>query len=124
MLTRRWRLAPRNLARSHVVVAPRSPRRARMGAAAAGFAALLAGAGASHAYWHHHTGFWQPQPAVAEQASELQPLTQELATTRLQARVAQARSQELERQIDTLNQSLHACQEEVTFFRKAVNGKR
>ena len=41
-----------------------------------------------------------------------------------QLRVAEARSQELERQVDILNQRLHASQEEVTFFRKAVNGKR
>jgi len=38
-------------------------------------------------------------------------------------RVSEARSQELERQIDALNQRLRECQEELTFFRKARDGK-
>ena len=121
----RWRLAPTDLARSRLVLAPVSPRRRWAGAGAALLAASAAGAATSHAWWHHHTGAWQPQAApLNSTASDPRPLEHDLTTTRLQLRVAQARSQELERQIDTLNQRLHACQEEVTFFRKAVNGKR
>jgi len=41
----------------------------------------------------------------------------------LQLRVSDARSQELERQIDALNQRLRECQEEVAFFRKTREGK-
>ena len=94
-------------------------------------AALLAGAAASHAWRHHDTDIWQPHAGLLASAataasgtSGLLSLEQNLTTARLQLRVAQARSQELEHQIDTLHQGLHACQEEVAFFRKAVNAKR
>jgi hypothetical protein len=38
-------------------------------------------------------------------------------------RVSEARSEELERQIATLNRQLRECQQEVTFFRNTGNGK-
>ena len=132
MLMQRWRPASTHLARSRVVLARGSPRRRWAGAGAALLAALLAGAAASHA--------WQPHAALqatvasgtngttgtsgTSGTSGLLPLEQNLTTARLQLRVAQARSLELENQIDTLHQGLHACQEEVAFFRKAVNAKR
>ena len=137
MLMQRWRPASTNLARSRVVLAPGSIRRRWAGAGAQLLAALLAGAAASHVWWHHYTDTWQPHAVLLASAataatgtssmsgtSGLLPLEQNLTTARLQLRVAQARSQELEHQIDTLHQGLHACQEEVAFFRKAVNAKR
>ena len=39
-------------------------------------------------------------------------------------RVADARSQELERQIDALNHKLTEAQDELTFFRKAREGRK
>jgi hypothetical protein len=39
-------------------------------------------------------------------------------------RLADARSHELERQIDALNQKLTESQDELTFFRKAREGKK
>ena len=39
-------------------------------------------------------------------------------------RIADARSQELEKQIDELNQKLNESQDELTFFRKAREGKK
>lgn len=137
MLMQRWRPASTHLARSRVVLARGSPRRRWAGAGAALLAALLAGAAASHAWRHHDTDTWQPHAALQATStngtngtsgtsgtSGLLPLEQNLTTARLQLRVAQARSLELENQIDTLHQGLHACQEEVAFFRKAVNAKR
>jgi flagellar biosynthesis chaperone FliJ len=40
------------------------------------------------------------------------------------SRLSEARSHELERQIDTLNQRLTESQDELAFFRKAREGKR
>jgi hypothetical protein len=39
-------------------------------------------------------------------------------------RVADARGEELEKQIDALNQKLTESQDELTFFRKAREGKK
>lgn len=120
-----------NLGRSRLVLAPgltRSSPAQRLGTAAAGLAALLvallAGAVAGHAWWPQQPEAARPDNGRPLEQDPMQKLKTELATTLLQVRVAEARSSELERQIDTLNQSLHACQEEVTFFRKAVNSKR
>lgn len=46
-----------------------------------------------------------------------------LEQARLEARLSQARSRELERQIDTLHQQLREAQEQLLFFRKAQQGK-
>ena len=48
--------------------------------------------------------------------------SQQLEQARLGCGVAEARSQELERQIDALNQKLTESQDELTFFRKAREG--
>jgi chromosome segregation ATPase len=55
---------------------------------------------------------------------DLQQLQQAQEQARLQLRVAEARSQELEHQIDSLNQRLRESQEELTFFRKSRETKR
>jgi uncharacterized protein HemX len=83
-------------------------------------AALLAGVAGDHLYWSEWFGQFQ-QPTAA--LKDLQQLQQGQEQSRLLLRVSEARSQELERQINALNQGLRECQEEVTFFRKARDGK-
>jgi hypothetical protein len=39
-------------------------------------------------------------------------------------RISDARSKELERQVDALNQRLRECSDELSFFRKARDGKK
>ncbi|MDQ2736376.1 MAG: hypothetical protein M3Y55_15615 [Pseudomonadota bacterium] len=62
-----------------------------------------------------------PVPDVA--ASQARALRVELEQARLAQRLSDARSQELERQIDALNQRLSEAHDELTFFRKAHEGK-
>jgi septal ring factor EnvC (AmiA/AmiB activator) len=62
--------------------------------------------------------------APDELAAQIQPLRHEVDQTRLALRLSAARSQELERQVDALNQRLREATEELTFFRKAREGKR
>lgn len=121
------RTVPKNLARVQLELMPRPPRSAPLGWLAALAVAAAAGAAALHV----HTRLQTEAPHAAAPAdphgpaqSPAQSLAENLERTRLQLRVAEARSLELERQVDLLNQRLHASQEEVTFFRKAVNGKR
>jgi hypothetical protein len=54
---------------------------------------------------------------------ETRQLRQQLEEARMGARLADARSHELERQIDALNQKLTESQDELTFIRKAREGK-
>jgi phage shock protein A len=95
------RRSPPDLTRAALVVtAPsrRGPALAALAAAAAlGFGAAL-------------------DPAVRWQ--------HEAEQHRLALGVAEARAQELERQIDALNQRVGECRDELTFFRQARDGKR
>ena len=63
-------------------------------------------------------------PASAGPSPELAPLRQQLEQAQLALRVAEARGQELERQVDSLNQKLTESQDELTFFRKAREGPK
>ncbi len=119
MSIRPWRAASTDLARVRLVLAS---GRAGRGWIAAGalLVAALAGAAGSHFYWSQRLGPLQQQ-AVA--LKDLQQLQQSLEQLRLRLRVSEANSQELERQIDSLNQRLRECQEEVTFVRKTRDGK-
>jgi len=63
-------------------------------------------------------------PAPAAPNSELTKLHQQLEQAQLGLRVAEARGQELERQVDSLNQKLTESQDELTFFRKAREGRK
>lgn len=56
--------------------------------------------------------------------AELQQLRQQLEQAQMGLRVAEARGQELERQIDALNQKLTESQDELTFIRKAREGRK
>ena len=60
----------------------------------------------------------------ATPAPELAPLRRELAGARMAMQLSEARSAELERQIDVLNQKLAESQEQLTFVRKAREGRR
>ena len=115
--------ATRELTRVGLTLAPRR----RSGRLAVAIALLVAGAFAA--------GFGADEllpdraPAVAARppavpVGELVTLRQQLEQSRMGLRVAEARGQELEKQIDTLNQKLTESQDELTFFRKAREGKK
>ena len=115
------RAAPNPLAHVRLVLAPGHARRGWIAWCVLVVAALLAGAAGSSVYWSEQLGALQRQVVALK---DLQPVQQGLEQSRLQMRVSEARSHELERQIDALNQRLRECQEELTFFRKARDGKR
>ena len=115
--------ATRDLTRVGLTLAPR--RRSGRGALIA--AVLVAVAFASGLA----TGelLRESAPAVvvrtpAAPTAELVQLRQQLEQARMGLRIADARSQELEKQIDALNQKLTESQDELTFFRKAREGKK
>jgi septal ring factor EnvC (AmiA/AmiB activator) len=85
-------------------------------------AALAAGAALGYVFAERSVPVAAPRPLVA--APELAVLRQQLEQARMALRVADARSQELERQIDALNQKLTESQDQLTFFKKAREGKR
>jgi TolA-binding protein len=61
---------------------------------------------------------------AAPPTDALQQLRQQLGQAQMGLRVAEARDQELERQIDALNQKLTESQDELTFFRQAREGRK
>jgi hypothetical protein len=85
--------------------------------------AFVAGAGVGVVARDSMPTLVQPAPVVADASAEIQPLKQQLDQARLALRLSSARSQELERQVDALNQRLRESTEELTFFRKAREGK-
>jgi len=84
--------------------------------------ALALGAAVGYAAHERATPVVVAGPAVP--APELAPLRRELAEARLAMQLSEARSAELERQIDALNQKLAESQEQLTFVRKAREGRR
>ncbi len=60
-------------------------------------------------------------PAPADPALPL--LRRQLAEAQMALQLSEARSHELERQIDALNQKLAESQEQLTFVRKAREGR-
>lgn len=60
---------------------------------------------------------WAPPPPMA--APDTAALAQALEKTRMQLRLSEARSRELENQIDALNQRVREGQEQLSFFRSA-----
>jgi len=115
--------ATRDLARVGLTLAPR--RRTRWRALAAGVfvaAAFAAGLGTGE-LWRERA------PAVVVRApaaptGEGVQLRQQLEQARMELRVAEARGEELEKQVDALNQKLTESQDELTFFRQAREGKK
>ena len=80
---------------------------------------LAAGAGVGVVARDPALALVQAGPAADAVATQIQPLRHEVDQSRLALRLATARSQELERQVDALNQRLRESTEELTFFRKA-----
>jgi hypothetical protein len=128
-------IGARELSRSALVLArPRAvrPRLLRAALLLCVLAALLAGAGG--AGYAMASGFGPianlvlAGPASAVVASgpvaALDPLRQELEQSRLGLRMAEARAQELERQVDALNQRLRESNEQLAFLRTARDGHR
>lgn len=115
--------ATRDLTRVGLTLAPR--RRSGRGA----LVATVLAAGAFAAGFGTGELVRERAPAVVVRApaaptAELVQLRQQLEQARMGLRVADARSQELEKQIDALNQKLTESQEELTFIRKAREGKK
>jgi len=120
-------VAARDLSASVVVLArPHAPRRRAW--RTMGFAVLHAAllGGAAVAGYAAGAG-WRPFPAavaVVAPAPQAEPWRQELEQSRLALRMAEARGQELERQVDALNQRLRESNEQLAFLRTAREGRR
>ena len=115
--------ATRDLTRVGLTLAPR--RRSGRGAlVAVVFVAASFAAGLATAELLRERAPEVVVRAPAAPSGELVQLRQQLEQARMALRVADARGQELEKQIDTLNQKLTESQDELTFFRKAREGKK
>jgi flagellar motility protein MotE (MotC chaperone) len=126
MPLRLGRHASREITRMRLVLSPpRNPGRGLV------FFGLLAAALAVAAISHSLQGGEPPWRAAAPlqlAMSSAAPdgskqLEKQLEQTKLTLSMSEARGQELERQIDTLNQRLRETQDELTFFRKARGTK-
>ena len=117
------RTATHDLTRIGLTLAP-PPRRLRRFFAIV----LLIGVAFAAGFGVHELLREPPPPIVvrtpAAPTAELVQVRQQLEQARLGLRVAEARGQELERQVDALNQKLNESQDELTFFRKAREGRK
>jgi uncharacterized protein HemX len=114
------RAATHQLTHGGLVLAPRRTGRAWWLAALLALALVGSGGGG------YLAGRLQPHDVhkLAAALRDNQALQQALEQTRLTLRMSEARSRELERQIDALNQRLRECQDELTFFRKTRDGSK
>jgi len=112
--------ATQKLTRLGLVLSHSSARRAWLGRGLLLLAGVLAGAAGGYFYADPQAGRAEQQAAAAQDQQQLQ---RQLEQSQLNLRVTEARSQELERQIAALVQQLRESQEELTFFRKARDGK-
>lgn len=119
MTLRLSRRASRELTRLGLVLSIRRTGR-RSIAATVLLAGMLSMAAAS-GYFYRDLAPSASAASGAEVQSRL--LEQRLEQGRLTLGMAEARSHELERQIDALNQRLRESQDELTFFRQARDGK-
>ena len=113
--------ATRELTRTVLVLAPRGASAGWWARAALAVIALLAVAAVTQVHLNQRESSVQEHTTALQQVQALQ---YELEQSRLMQRVAAARSQELEREIDVLQRTLRESQDELTFFRKAQGGKR
>lgn len=120
MATRLGRGATQKLTRLGLVLSHPSARRVWLARAVLLLAGMLAGAAGGYRYADQQAGRAEQEAAAAH---DEQQLRQQLEQSQLKLRVTEARSQELERQIASLVQQLRESQEELTFFRKARDGK-
>ncbi|MEO7854287.1 MAG: hypothetical protein ABIR94_18870 [Rubrivivax sp.] len=84
-------------------------------------AALLVGMGGSQIYRSQQQATQHTHSAAQQRTQTLQV---ELDEAMLLQRMSAARTQELEREIDTLNRSLRESLEELAFLRKARDARR
>ena len=107
---------------SHVglVVAPRHASRWWLRVAVA---ALVLSSGVTGGWLWRERSIPPPEAAAASPA-EVRALRDEAEQGRLALRLSEARGRELEHQVNTLNQQLAETQEQLTFFKKAHEGKR
>ena len=117
------RKASRELTRVGLTLAPRRrPGRRALAALLLAAVAFSVGLGTGEVLREHAPAVAVQMPAAPN--AELLALRQQLEQARMGGVVADARSQELEKQIDALNQKLTASQDELTFFRTAREGKK
>ena len=116
------RHATRELTRVGLVLAPR--RHSGRWLVRWAMLALVLGAAAGLGWIAHAELSPQAAPVALGPSPEVMKLRRDSEQARLSLRVAEARAQELERQVDALNQRLREATEELTFFRKAREGRR
>jgi len=116
------RYATRELTRVGLVLAPR--RHSGRWLVRWAMLALVLGAAAGLGWIAHAELSPQAAPVALGPSPEVMKLRRDSEQARLSLRVAEARAQELERQVDALNQRLREATEELTFFRKAREGRR
>ena len=114
-------MSTQDLTHVGLVLSARRARGSWLGRSTLAAAGVLAGAGVGYGVWGQPA---QPAHQLAAAAQDRTRLEQQLGQLGLTMRVSEARSQELEHQIDTLIQRLRECQEELTFSRKARDSKR
>ena len=112
--------ATRNLTRIGLVLSHRRASAEWLRRAALLVGGLALGALAGYQYADQQPGRLQQQAATVLEQQQLQ---QRLEQGQLTLRVSESRGQELERQIAALVQQLRECREELSFFRKARDGK-
>jgi hypothetical protein len=112
--------ATRQLTRIGLVLSHRPARGDWLSRGAMALAGLLVGAAAASQYREVAAPALPPPPVGAV---DPQPLQRRLDQSLLSLRLSEARGTELEHQIATLVQQQRECQEELSFFRKARDGK-
>lgn len=121
MSRRVGRSATQKLTRIGLVLSPKRARRSVLAWFALAIIFLAVGALASHLYSSRLPTDTRHLDAAIDENRTLAQRAEQLNMT---LSVAQARSVELEKQIDALNQRLRETQEELAFFRKTRDGKR
>ena len=114
--------ATQNLTRIGLVLSHQRARRDWLARCVCVVGCLAVGAVGGYFYAGQRLGDVQQQSAASLE-QQRQQLAQQLEQSRMTQRVSESRSQELERQIAALVQQLRESQEELTFFRKARDGK-
>lgn len=116
MTNRLGRRATHELTRIGLVLSHRRALRDWLGRCTLALAGALLGIGWGYLSWGEPLGQLRQQAVTVQDQTQLQA---RLEQSQLTLRVAEARGQELERQIAGLIQQLRETQEELTFFRKA-----
>ena len=114
------RSASQHLTHAGLAVTPRRGGRRRLLGSVLILASLAAGLGVG---WAMRDRVAAAAPPAPTSTAEIGALRQQLEQARLGMRLAEARSHELEHQIDALNQHLSESQDELAFLRAARGSK-